>query len=104
MRLILQLLAAFYCFFKWVRCRSVTGGGYVFGSKVEVVNAFDSKILARGMGGCRGKSERETSERRAKDEGGASDRVVRGRAMDGEADCGLGGVRHRLGHGGLLSK
>jgi hypothetical protein len=25
------------------------GSGYVFGSKVEVVNAFDSKILSWGM-------------------------------------------------------
>jgi hypothetical protein len=31
------------------------GGGYVFGLKVEVVNAFDSKILARGMGDGRPK-------------------------------------------------
>jgi hypothetical protein len=36
------------------------GGGYVFGSTVKVVNAFDSKILARGMDDWRGKAVRES--------------------------------------------
>jgi hypothetical protein len=36
------------------------GGSYVFGSKVKVVNAFDSKILARGMDDWRGKAVRES--------------------------------------------
>jgi hypothetical protein len=58
------MVVAFYCVFKCVRCGSVMGGGYVFGSKVEVVNAFDSKILARATGDGR----RKVSERRGRSE------------------------------------
>jgi hypothetical protein len=73
------IVAAFYFVFKCVRCASGVSGGYVFESKVEVVNAFDSKILARAM-------------------------RVSGRAIGEKTACLSRGVEHRLGHGGLLSK
>jgi hypothetical protein len=83
------IVAAFYFVFKCVRCASGVSGGYVFESKVEVVNAFDSKILARAMGDSwrktsekRAKSEREASKKRARNERQASEK--RGRSESAE--------------------
>jgi hypothetical protein len=45
-----QLFAAFYFVLLCVHGGSPMGGSYVFESAVEVVNAFDSKILSWELG------------------------------------------------------
>ena len=103
------MVAAFYFVFKCVRCASGVGGSYVFESKVEVVNAFDSKILARETGG----GWRKTSEKRANNEREArrafgpshicqirADMGHPTREASEETACRSRGVGHRLGHGG----